>query len=165
MKSSCTSCGKLIEYEAPSAGLDVACPHCGKVTKLAAYSVPPPIPQAVHTQSRAKRNSTLVVVLLIGGGVFVAVALFGLLAALAIPNFLKAKHKSQRAACLVNLKMIADAKTSWALENKKLETDVPGDADLFGRYIADKPACPAGGIYSLNPVREKPTCTMTRHGL
>jgi hypothetical protein len=61
--------------------------------------------------------------------------------------------------------MIADAKTSWALENKKLETDVPGDGDLFGRYIDHKPACPARGVYSLNPVKVKPTCTVTRHEL
>jgi competence protein ComGC len=166
MKSSCTSCGKLIEYEASSAGLDIACPHCGKVTKLAAYSVPPPIPQGNATPA-TKRNTTLIVVLVIGIGLFLAVPIIGLLAAIAIPNFIKARQASQTAACVANLKMIDAAKASWALEHKKTELDVPGDQDLFGTstYIKTRPVCPAGGTYEINPVMEKPTCTALRHAL
>ena len=167
MKCSCASCGKLIEYEASAAGVDIACPHCGKVTRLAAYSAAPPIQPVTFAQPAPKRNTTLIVLLVIGIGLFLAVPIFGLLAAIAIPNFVKAKQASQRAACVANLRMIEGAKASWALEHKKLETDVPGDQDLFGagRYVMQKPHCPANGLYSINPVAVKPTCTIPAHTL
>ena len=61
-----------------------------------------------------------------------------------------------------NLKQIDGAKATWALEEKKHNVDVPGDADLFGatRYIRDKPECPANGVYTLQQVDAKPTCSL-----
>src|SRR5881398_148081 len=83
--------------------------------------------------------------------IMIVVAIIGLLAAIAIPNFVKARTLSQRNACIANMKQIHGAKATWALENKKNSADVPADADLFGadKYIAKKPACPAGGNYVL----------------
>jgi competence protein ComGC len=96
----------------------------------------------------------------------VAVPIVGLLAAIAIPNFVKARQASQRAACVANLKTIQGAKETWALEHKKLRSDTPAEADLFGptRYIQAEPACPANGTYSINAVSQKPTCTIPGHG-
>src|SRR3954470_17859074 len=95
--------------------------------------------------------------------IMIVVAIIGLLAAIAIPNFIKARQASQRAACVANLKTMDGAKATWALEQKKTNTDTPTDADLFGNtsYIREKPSCPAGGSYSLNDVQTKPTCTIT----
>ena len=72
---------------------------------------------------------------------------------------------SSKAECVTNLKIMAGAKAEWALLNRKQPSDVPADSDLFGadRYIRAKPACPAGGKYSINPVSEKPTCTIPGH--
>jgi len=86
--------------------------------------------------------------------IMIVVAIIGLLAAIAIPNFVKARSASQKAACVMNLRAIEGAKATWALETKKGNTDVPSDADLFGadKYIRDKPSCPANGTYSLNDV-------------
>src|ERR1043166_9147574 len=94
------------------------------------------------------------------------VAIIGLLAAIAIPNFVKARAASQKNACIANLKQMDGAKATWALEQKKVVTDVPVDTDLFGstQYIRDKPECPGGGTYSLNDVGNKPTCTQTAAG-
>ena len=90
-----------------------------------------------------------------------------LLVAIAIPNFIKARQFSQKAACVANLKTIDGAKATWALETRKTNTDtnVPTDADLFGMtsYIREKPDCPANGIYSINQVNAKPTCTIADH--
>ena len=95
--------------------------------------------------------------------IMIVVAIIGLLAAIAIPNFVKARAASQKNACIANLKQMDGAKATWALEQKKVVTDVPVDTDLFGstQYIRDKPECPGGGTYSLNDVGTKPTCTQT----
>ena len=97
--------------------------------------------------------------------IMIVVAIIGLLAAIAIPNFIKARVASQKAACVANLKTMDGAKATWALEQKKTNTDVPTDTDLFGAtsYIREKPGCPANGTYSLNQVDAKPTCTVTDH--
>ena len=92
----------------------------------------------------------------------IVVAIIGLLAAIAVPNFIKARTASQKNACIANLKQIDGAKASWALEQKKLVTDTPTDTDLFGatQYIRDKPGCPGGGDYTLNDVGTKPSCSL-----
>jgi len=92
--------------------------------------------------------------------IMIVVAIIGLLAAIAIPNFVKARTASQRNACIANMKQIEGAKSTWALENKKTGADVPADADLFGadKYIAKKPACPAGGNYTIGQVDTPPAC-------
>ena len=98
--------------------------------------------------------------------IMIVVAIIGLLAAIAIPNFVKARTASQKNACIANLKQMDGAKATWALEQKKTTTDTPGDTDLFGatQYIRDKPACPGGGTYALNDVGSKPTCTQSAAG-
>src|SRR5213078_695831 len=98
--------------------------------------------------------------------IMIVVAIIGLLAAIAIPNFIKAREASQKNACIANLKQLDGAKNTWALEQKKVNTDVPVDTDLFGSalYIRDKPACPAGGTYALLAVSSKPTCSLSANG-
>ena len=99
--------------------------------------------------------------------IMIVVAIIGLLAAVAIPNFVKARQASQKAACIMNLRAIEGAKATWALEQKKVNTDTPTDGDLFGStlYIATKPGCPAGGTYGLNAVNVTATCTVSEHTL
>ena len=97
--------------------------------------------------------------------IMIVVAIIGLLAAVAIPNFVKARSASQKAACVMNLRAMEGAKATWALEQKKSNSDVPTDADLYGpaNYIREKPACPANGTYSINDVASKPACSVPEH--
>ena len=97
--------------------------------------------------------------------IMIVVAIIGLLAAIAIPNFIKAREASQKNACIANLKQIDGAKNTWALENKKVNTDTPADGDLFGNtlYIREKPGCPANGTYTLSDVQTKPLCSVGGH--
>ena len=99
--------------------------------------------------------------------IMIVVAIIGLLAAIAIPNFVKARTASQKNACIANLKQVEGAKATWALEMKKVNTDTPGDSDLFGatQYIREKPNCPGGGTYTVAAVDTKPTCTIDGHTL
>ena len=62
--------------------------------------------------------------------IMIVVAIIGLLAAIAIPNFVKARKTSQVNACLNNLRQIDGAKQQWALEQGKAGTDTPADADI-----------------------------------
>ncbi|SRR5438046_795021 len=93
--------------------------------------------------------------------IMIVVAIIGLLAAIAIPNFVKARQSSQRNACMANLKQMDGAKASWALEQKKTNADTPTDSDLFGSsaYIRDKPLCPGNGTYTINAVDTKVACS------
>lgn len=97
--------------------------------------------------------------------IMVVVAIIGLLAAIAIPNLVKARTASQTNACIENLKKIDGAKHAWAVENGKVTSDLPTDADLFGDilYIRAKPQCPAGGTYRLNRIADKPECGIAGH--
>src|SRR5687767_900357 len=99
--------------------------------------------------------------------IMIVVAIIGLLAAIAIPNFIKAREASQKNACIANLKQIDGAKNTWALEQKKVSTDSPGDGDIFGAtlYIREKPGCPANGSYTLGTVSAKPLCSLGNHTL
>ena len=97
--------------------------------------------------------------------IMIVVALIGLLAAIAIPNFQKAIQTTQQRTCALNRRNIDGAKWQWALEHRKPPTATPTDTDLFGKsaYIEHKPDCPASGEYSLNAVREKCTCSLADH--
>jgi prepilin-type N-terminal cleavage/methylation domain-containing protein len=99
--------------------------------------------------------------------IMIVVAIIGLLAAVAIPNLVKARKSAQRQACIGNLKAIEGAKATWALDNRKGDADVPGDGDLFGpdKNLSSKPQCPGNGTYNIGAVSEKPTCSIPEHVL
>ena len=97
--------------------------------------------------------------------IMIIVALIGLLAAIALPNFVRARVASRRSVCVANLKQLADAKTSWAMEKNKAGSAVPVEADLIGadKYLRYKPICPAGGsdyFLSIGSVDTRPVCSL-----
>ena len=71
--------------------------------------------------------------------IMIVVAIIAILAAIAIPNFVKSRKRSQTNACIANLKQIQGAKEQCLLDAKD-----PA-ADLFGAdgYIKVAPCCPA----------------------
>ena len=98
--------------------------------------------------------------------IMIVVAIIGLLAAIAIPNFVRARTASQTNACIANLKQIEGAKANWALENKKTSADEPTAAQLYGAslYIARTPVCAGGGTYTINAVDTAPACSLSASG-
>ena len=104
--------------------------------------------------------------------IMIVVAIIGLLAAIAIPNFVKARAVSQKNACIANMKQVEGAKATWALEMKKNNSDTPVATDLFGstEYIRTATTCPSGtSAYVLQPVDTQQVCpnvaTVTDHTL
>jgi prepilin-type N-terminal cleavage/methylation domain-containing protein len=97
--------------------------------------------------------------------IMIVVAIIGLLAAVAIPNFSKARSSAYKNACIVNLRQIDGAKQVWATENKKGDADVPSDSDI-GPYLSKgMPSCPGGGKYVIGQVSQSPTCDQPGHTL
>lgn len=72
-----------------------------------------------------------------------------------------------RNTCIGNLKQFDGATEQWALENRKRVGDLPTMNDLVGpsAFIRNMPVCPAGGRYTLAPVGQLPTCSISGHQL
>ena len=92
----------------------------------------------------------------------IVVAIIGLLAAIAIPNFIKARTTSQKNACINNLRQIDGSVQQWALENNKVSTSKVLYTDISA-YLKNSVICPAGGTkfsdsYTLATVADKPVC-------
>ena len=70
------------------------------------------------------------------------------------------------ATCINNLRLIDGAKQQWALERQKPVGSLLTAADL-APYLKSSslPACPAGGVYTLNPVGIPPICNIPGHAL
>ena len=95
-----------------------------------------------------------------------AVVPVGMLSAIAIPNFVKARSTAQKNACITNLRQIAAAKQQWALENKKADTDTPTKTDLLPFLTNQQfPVCPGKGDYTINPVSTPPQCSLPGHSI
>ncbi len=100
--------------------------------------------------------------------IMIVVAIIGLLAAIAIPNFVRARTTSQMNACINNLRQIDGAKQQWALENKAGQTASPAATDIqpyLGRGSGGtQPTCPADSSqtfatsYTINDVQTAPAC-------
>jgi general secretion pathway protein G len=101
--------------------------------------------------------------------IMIVVAIIGLLAAIAIPNFVRARTTSQTNACINNLRQIDGAIQQWALETKASAAQSVTSTDVtpyLGRGSSGEyPTCPAGGDYTLTTVAEKPTCSVSGHVL
>jgi type II secretory pathway pseudopilin PulG len=60
----------------------------------------------------------------------IVVAIIGLLAAIAIPNFLKARVTSQQNTCINNLRQISTAVQEWAMETGQAASATPTAAAI-----------------------------------
>jgi prepilin-type N-terminal cleavage/methylation domain-containing protein len=94
--------------------------------------------------------------------IMIVVAIIGLLAAIAIPNFVKVRSNSQANACINNLRQIDTAVQQFAVEKNKHIGDTITYPDDLTAYIKLTrqgmiPSCPGGGIYTLAAVGAMPS--------
>lgn len=94
--------------------------------------------------------------------IMIVVAIIGLLAAIAIPNFIKARTTSQKNVCINNLRQIDSAVQQWAMELRQGPNATVTETDVTP-YLKRAVICPAGGTtfadsYTLTTVSSQPTC-------
>src|SRR6185295_17700988 len=88
--------------------------------------------------------------------IMIVVAIIGILIAIAVPGFVKARTQSRARACQENLTKIDGSKEQWALENNKAPGAACTIADLYAAdgsgYLKSSPICPAAGStgYTVN---------------
>jgi prepilin-type N-terminal cleavage/methylation domain-containing protein len=92
--------------------------------------------------------------------IMVVTFIIGLLAALAIPAFLKARAEAQKNLCIDNLRVIEGAKEQWALMNNKAQGQEVDKAEVDSLIKETVPVCPADGDYAYNVIGEDPTCSL-----
>jgi len=84
----------------------------------------------------------------------IVVAIIGLLAALAVPNFTRAREQTELNGIINNLRVIEQTKEQWALENRKSTGDTATTDELAVYFHCDgtwaKPQ--ANETYNINPL-------------
>jgi hypothetical protein len=125
MTSTCATCGAALP---PGANY---CPNCGR---LVATTVTP--------SARSGMPKWLLVVIIIAGAFVVSIPFLGIFAAIFIPNFLHARSEGVMYADQGNLKTIATALETYAVDHGgKYPEHLP---QLVPQYIKALPVVPGG---------------------
>jgi len=106
--------------------------------------------------TRAKQAFTLIEIMIV-------VLIIGILLAIAVPNFIRAREQSRSKSCSANLKQIDAAKEQFAMDAKKNTGDAVAFTDIVGAslYLKSTPTCPSSGTYTVGAVSTNPTCNKT----
>ena len=89
--------------------------------------------------------------------IMIVVAIIGLLAAIAIPNFVRARTLALQNACIANLKQLQGAAQVYALDTGCADSTSVGNADLCPNYIKVWPGC-GGTSYAGFTINAGPVC-------
>ncbi len=137
---SCPECQNEVSADIP------ACPQCGYPLQA-----PPPRKKAGWPMGCLM---TGVIVMFLG------ILLVGIMAGLMLPAVSKALERAKHTSCMVNMKHLEDAKTSWAAIDPTTDPARPN----LQVYLRGQPysSCPGQGVYSYNPIGTPPTCS--EHG-
>ena len=95
--------------------------------------------------------------------IMIVVAIIGLLAAIAIPNFVNARQTALKNACIANLKQIQGAVQVWAIDTGAASNATPTSAQLVPDYIKVWPKC-GTAAYAIPAVDGTPVCPNTTTG-
>lgn len=90
--------------------------------------------------------------------IMIVVLIIGILMAIAVPNFIKARSNSRLQTVIANLKQIDSAKEQWAMETGQVAGSACASANLTPTYMKTWPDnTPVTGVYVPAPVGDNPT--------
>ncbi len=103
--------------------------------------------------------------------IMIVVAIIGLLAAIAIPNFMKSRVASQATTCVNNLRQIYHAKEQWASQvgaapGASVENVADDRAAVVEFLAGGEPSCPVRNSYAyeFTIVGQHPLCHYSQMG-
>lgn len=105
--------------------------------------------------------------------IMIVVAIIGIIIAIAVPAFLRARENARGQACQENLSKIDGAKEQYAIEFRlsngsavTFPTDLtnPDGAPDGQGYLKSAPSCPASGTYTCGSIGTAPTCDIGTNG-
>jgi prepilin-type N-terminal cleavage/methylation domain-containing protein len=93
--------------------------------------------------------------------IMIVVLIIGLLAALVVPSFIRARADAQKNVCIDNLRVIEGAKEQWALLYEKAQGAIVNDDEVNSLLKKGaRPECPADGTYTYGVVGASPECSL-----
>lgn len=95
--------------------------------------------------------------------IMIVVAIIGLLIAIALPNFVKARDNTRRKLCSNNIRLIGSAvEQELIADSAAAMPDTAGLAAVAGPYIKSGfPVCPSAGTYTVTG--RQISCTAAGH--
>lgn len=109
-----------------------------------------------QTLNRRRDGFTLIEIMIV-------VLIIGVLLAIAMPGFAKARDITRTRACIKNLRLIEQAKVQAAMDRNIGEGQAVGFDILVPDYLKSQPVCAAGGTYDCKTLGADATCTVTGH--
>lgn len=92
--------------------------------------------------------------------IMIVVLIIGLLAAIAIPGFARARRDARAKSCVNNQRLLSDA-----IEQEAMKGITASPTDVNNEYFkgAMRPACPDNGTYTYNANNSDVTCSINGH--
>ncbi|MEI7903297.1 MAG: prepilin-type N-terminal cleavage/methylation domain-containing protein [bacterium] len=90
--------------------------------------------------------------------IMIVVAIIGILAAIAIPNFLRSRKESQKNSCIANMKQIEGAIEQYMLAGNAAAPATVAALCVAGDtgYMKSEPHCPAGAAATVYAIPVSP---------
>lgn len=95
--------------------------------------------------------------------IMIVVLIIGVLLAVALPGFARARDTARARSCVKNLRTIEEAKVQAALDLSIAEGGAVGFDILVPNYLKSQPICPAGGTYDTKTLGTESTCSIPDH--
>ena len=89
--------------------------------------------------------------------IMIVVLIIGILLAIAVPNFVKARQNSRVQTVVGNLKQIEAAKEQWAMDTGAASSATPTQANLSPDYVKTWPTGPVSGTYAVGDMSTAPS--------